>query len=64
MIDIDKLKYDLAMNAALAEVIKNSGVGSSAGLMPIKFLQAYKHYSTEENLPKLENILKTINSSE
>lgn len=64
MIDIDKLKYDLAMNAALAEVIKNSGVGSSAGLMPIKFLQAYDYYNSKENLSKLENVLKTVNHSE
>ena len=64
VIDIDKLKYDLAMNVALAEVIRNNGVGSPAGVMPLKFLQAYRIYNAPEKLPELENILRVVNQSE
>ena len=45
MIDIEKLKYDLAMQSALAATIINRSEGTIAAQMLKEFTEAYNEYS-------------------
>ena len=68
MLDVKKLKYDLALTSALADVMlelgKNGKSGTTSGLLPQKFLQHYRSLSQPESSQKIQKIFETLNRSE
>lgn len=66
MIDKEKLRYDLAMNAAVVMTLRdvgNSVMGTAPGLMLNNFLNAYRQYS-EPFSKQLDEVVEKINKSE
>lgn len=63
MIDIEKLKYDLAMNSALAMTLQHfqkGGGGNATEIMLVKFQQAHQALSDEPHAEKLKELSKQI----
>ena len=65
MIDKEKLRYDLAMNAAVVMTLRDVGnrMGTAPGLMLNNFLNAYRQYS-EPFSKQLDEVVEKINKSE
>lgn len=66
MIDKEKLRYDLALQAAAVMTFQelNKGViATPVGLIPDKFLIAYKQYDEPAFNKKLDEIVEKLNQS-
>ncbi|MBQ6298702.1 MAG: hypothetical protein IJK81_13645 [Selenomonadaceae bacterium] len=66
MIDKEKLRYDLALQAAALMTLRelNKGaIATSVGLIPDKFLIAYEQYDEPAFNKKLDEIVEKLNQS-
>lgn len=66
MIDVNKLKYDLALQSAVVMTMRdlNKGLfGNPTDLMLKNFLLAYKQYGEEARADKLLEVAEGIDSS-
>lgn len=67
MIDKEKLRYDLAMNAAVVMTLQSIGkgkMGTAPSLMLNNFLDAYRQYSADGFNKLLNDVAAEINRSE
>ena len=65
MIDVEKLKYDLAMQSALIKTLQNyqKGInGYPLDLMMSNFLEVYKSFDVPQRAESLKKLVQEINS--
>ena len=66
MIDVDKLRYDLALQSAVVMTLRNldRAFGNPPDLMLNNFLLAYRQYGEGIRIKRLNDAIKELEESE